>query len=476
VRGIEAQYDCQDPDFDLTSGTLTLADGTRQATVDVLIRPDDLAEIDERIEVVLTSVSGGTLIGPNSIEVFIQDDDRDGEVIEATEFGAQPNSGVDQTTAVQAGLDAAAAAGRGVLLLPPGDYEVTQLNMTPGTTLSGRGARLLRPVNSEVGTHTLSIRHFGPDNSALALIEGLRINGRRDDQGPFQEYERQDDHMMVIEGDHEEPGRALVAIQGVEASESTADAVVVGPDADVALCHIRAENIWRDAVAMHGGRSRLRLRHLEASASVGTSGIWLDGMIPGFQGDRSVFAEIEDARLNTGDVEVHVVDGSVVNFRRLSMTEPPFRIMAHDSIVEVTDSVIQVGVPNLDFESFHNNFTLAHDVRLVDSTIVSSERVGDIGERFDEDSESPEMDRQYGALTLLWTHPDVDLDNPPPGTHQLSVENCKLLLDDNIEAGDTIYGVDNPAAGGAVVIRGSVLGPGFAGWFAPNCLDCQLIE
>ena len=463
VRGIEAQDGCQKPDFREVEDTLTFSAGSDQSAISLWIGQDEVAELDERLEIVLSNVSGGTLLGPTSVQVVIEDDDRDG-IVDASDYGAVPNSGRDETAALQAGLDAARDLGRGVLVVPPGDYEVVHLDVAPGTTLSGRGARFLRPADSDVGTRTINVYHQGPDNSQATLVEGVVVDGRRDLQGPYQGYEHQDDHLIMLEGGSDEPGRVVVAVEDVHVSSGTGDGIGIGPNSDASLCHIRADNIWRDAIGLHGGRSSLKVRSFEATATEGTSGIWLDGYILGYDGNRTVDVEIEDATLDTGDVEVQVVDGSSVVMRNLSMTEPPFRVWAIDSSVEVVGSVIQIGVPS----TRHNNFTFAHDVRLTGSTIVSSERV-------DEEPESEEMDREFSTLSLRWTSPP-DFPTPLAGEHQLTLDGCQLMLGGDIEPTDTVYGIANPESGGSVVVRNSDLGSGFAGWFAPGCLDCQLLQ
>lgn len=460
IRGVEAQDDCQTPDFESFSDTVEFAQGSDQTSIDLWINDDTFAETDERLEVVLTSLGGATLTGKDSITVVIEDDDRDA-LIDATQYGVVPNTGRDESVSLQRALDAAAEAGHGVVVVPPGDYEVAAVKLHAGTTLSGRGARFLRPPDSELGSRNISVQYDGDADSAPTLVEGVSVDGRRDSQGDFQDYQRQDDHLIMLEANSQHVGMLAVAVQDVHVVSGTGDGVAVGPNTDAALCHITAHDIWRDAISLHGGRSNLKVRWFDATADLGTSGIWLDGDIPGYQESRTVSAEIEDARLNTGDIEVSVADGSRVVLRRLSMTEPPFRVRAPDSFVEVLDSVIQLGVPS----TRHNIFTFIHDVSIVDTTVVTSERL-------DELSESEEMDREFSTFSLRWT--DGDIMEPPPGEHQLTLEGCRLTLDDDIEPSDRIFGVENPGPAGRVIVRNSTLDEGFAGWFAPDCVDCTL--
>ncbi len=460
VQGIEAQDSCADPDFTAASGELLFPAGTDEASMSLWIGDDDLPELDERLAISITALSGATLSGGASVTVVIEDDDREA-LLNAADYGVVPNTTQDMTSALQEALDRTAEAGRGVLLMAPGDYEIESVRLSAGTTLSARGAHWHRPANSTLGSHALYVAYDGDIDSLSTLIEGVSIDGRRELQGEYRDYERENDHLIAVDGGAQRPGQLRVSVEGVSVSSGTGDGVAVGPDSKASLCQIQANDIWRDAISLHGGRSTLKVRGFDATASEGTSGIWLDGNIPGYDGTRSVDVEIEDARLNTGDIEMEVSDASHVVFRRLSMTEPPFRVMAPDSTVEIIDSIIQLGIPS----ERHNNFTLAHDVRFVRSTIVSSERV-------DEEAQSEEMDRTFSTFSLRWTTEDQP--EPPPGEQQLSLDSCELLLDDDIEASDTVYAVDNPNPGGAVIVHNCKLGPGFEDWFAPGCADCRI--
>src|SRR5690606_38912577 len=117
---------------------------------------------------------------------------------------------------------------------------------------------------------------------------------------------------------------------------------------------VRAHDVWRDGVSLHGGGSTLRVRGLDATASSGTTGVYLEGHTTGYEGTRHVDVEIEDARLATGDIELDIAEDSRVVMRRVTMTAPPFRLLAPDSSVRVSDSVLQLGIPT----ERHNNWTM----------------------------------------------------------------------------------------------------------------------
>jgi hypothetical protein len=308
---------------------------------------------------------------------------------------------------------------------------------------------------------TLRILHAGGPNSLPTLIEGLTVDGRRDSQGAYQGLEQENAHLVSLGSAVDQPGRLQGAVEDVTVNSGTGDGVAVGPNSDVTLCRIRGTDLWREFVSLHGGGSTLDMRDLAATASVGTSGMWLDGFIVGYQDVRTVQIEMQDVRLGTGDLEIEIVDGSRLQAERLQMDAPPFRVLAPGSTVRIADSVIQLGIPS----ERHNHFDVPHDVQFANTTIIASKIA-------DETATTPDTDVTYGAVTAHW-QPDPD-SAPVPGPHELLFSGCRFEVATNFKSTDTIYGVEEPTGEGKVVVEASTLGSGFAGWFAPACADCRL--
>src|SRR5690606_14906345 len=101
-------------------------------------RDDDLAELDERLALVLDPIDGLPQSSGAHFELSIADDDRTG-IIHASDFGVLPGRASDQSADLGRALDAAADQGRGVVVMAPGDYEIASVEVRPGTTLSARG-------------------------------------------------------------------------------------------------------------------------------------------------------------------------------------------------------------------------------------------------------------------------------------------------------------------------------------------------
>lgn len=460
---LTAQSDCQVPDFEVTAGRLVWSAGEVAAALQLWIDDDDLAETDEQLKLVFDDPTGALPSEAQEIVVEIADDDRTALIDARASFGVEPNSMLDQGKLLQNALDEAAASGRGVVVLAPGDYEVTSVALRPGTTLSGPLARLHRPARSAMDVKTLVIEHSGDLDSAPTLVEGISIDGQRALQGAYVGYERELANLVAISGDPRTRGRLRLSLEDLSLSAGTGDGIGVGTNVDGRLCHVHGQDLWRDMLSVRGGDTTLRVRDLDANASEGKSGLWFDGGTRGFSGTRHLDIELEDLRLETGDVEIDVSDASRVTIERLVMKQPPFRLAAPGSSVSISDSVIVSG-PRVPSNNYWGQF---QDIEVRNSTLRVSESA-EAGAN-PVASEAPEADRELTAVRIEWPAPNAGVE----ATGTLLFENCSFDRANDVEASDTLYAVTSRDQGPTIRVIASTLSSAFQDWFAPGCTDCR---
>ena len=457
VVGIEAQQDCQAPDFQAADGRVEWASGATDAQVRVSIGDDELAERDERFEIRLENPDEPAEASLGRVEVMIVDDDRSA-LLDAQDLGVFPGITQDQSSTLQAGLDQAAGLGRAVVTMAPGDYEISGVSLPPGTTLSGYDVRWHRPPLSAADAVSLRLEQKGTAVSAPSLVEGLTIDGRRDAQGAYRDDERYEAHLLGLQGDAVEGGVNRATFERVHLLSGTGSGLFIGPNVDATVCNLSASELWRDALTLNGGGARLRLRGLDATATQGT-GLWLGAHEPGYGDSYRIDVEAEDLQIGAGDVEIEASDSSRVSLRRLIMTQSAFRLDAPGGSVHIEDSVLVMGLRS----AFHNQWALVHDVAITRSTIISSET--------DNAGAPAEAAREFPAISV--TSRSFAPGPPTPGSGRLTLTDCRFELAPDVEADDVVYGIDNPEADATVVVTSSKLGAGFASWFAPTCAGCS---
>lgn len=453
LRDLEAQSRCRTPDFEAASGPLQWQPGSSTAELQLRVMDDDLAEIDEALEIVVQPATG---LQGGSVTVLIEDDDRSA-LLHASDFGVVPNVEAPQDVALQAALDAAHESGRGVLTLASGTYAVGSVTVPAGVTLSGRSATLRRPASAPSDTVTLNVTHLGQDDSLPTLIEGVRIDGQRDQQGVFTEKQLEDAHLIALSAAPESPGRLRASVLDTELESGTADGVFIGTNVDAELCNIQAHDLWRDAVGVLGGNTHVHLHGLVASASLGTTGLWFQGWPSGHAGSHRLELELSDILLDSGDLEIQVEGESQITIDELIMTAPPLRVEALDSSVHITNSQLNLGVPS----ERHNTWALLGEVIIENTTLIASEVI-------DETGTADEQDRSFGIVTVLW-----DFGQSSPATGKLQLRDCRFEADASIEPSDTIYAVETRGQGEHIRLQGGHLGNGVTDWFSPECSGCE---
>lgn len=455
VVGADAQSDCQQPDFEAADGSVEWAPGSIEARVRVWIGDDDLAERDERFELLLESPQQPASAPLSRVEVTVLDDDRTA-LLSAQELGVIPGAPGDQSAALQAALDRAASLERGVVVMAPGDYEISSVRLPPGTTLSAYDVHWRRPPSSAADTVSLRLQHQGATLSAASLVEGLTIDGNREQQGPYREHELQMAHLIELDGDSEQGGRARLTVERVRLTSGTGSGLFVGPSSDVTVCALYASELWRDALTLNGGATSLRVRDLDASATQGT-GLWLGARAPGYEGSYRVDVEAEDVRIAAGDVEIEAADDSSVLLRRVTMTHAPFRLDAPGGRVRIEQSVLVLGAPS----DNQNSWALPHDVEISGTTLVVSET-----------GESEEEPRALSAVSL--TPQSRALGAHANGAGHLVFDDCRFELAGDVELDDPLYALQNVDADATVEVVSGELGTGFSDWFAPACSGCRM--
>lgn len=465
---LDAQSACQAPDFLDAEGSVTFAAGEQETSLSVWIGDDALAETDERFMLSIEASEGSSALGDVAIPLVILDDDRSG-LVDAGDFGVVPGASSDQTESLQRALEAARALGRGVVVMTPGDYVIDGVRVAPGTTLSARGARFHRPALAPPERVAVLLEYQGDSDSDLTLVEGLALDGRRDEQGEYRNNELAEAHLIALHGTAASKGRLRAAIQGVELEASTGSGVFVGPQVDAALCRVQGFDLWRDLVTLRGGGSRVEAHGLEASSMDGTTGLWFDGQPAGYDASHRIEVSLVDVQLATGDLELEAYAGSHIEIERLSMARGPLRLHAPDGTVRIKDSLLHLGIPS----ASHNYWSVPHDVEVRRSTLVADETDA-------AGLEPPEADRQLSAVLVRW---ELGPEPPPnlpgllpfaPGPHRLLFDACTFQSSSAVEVTDRVHAVEAVGAGGEVVLRAPTLGETVLEPFAPECSGCAL--
>jgi len=469
---------CNTRDYSLAaSGSLVFEPGSTTATLELRHLDDDLAEIDEQLRIELTNPEGARLGKLDHHTHTISDDDRELLVDVQADFGATGDGETDDTAALQAAIDRAGLSSAAVLLLPPGVYQVTSLELPAGLSLFGYGATLRQAPRQSENAKLLRLTHAGDDDSALTLVQGLTFDGNRDAQGEFTDWQYQESDLFSLSANPARSGRAQLVAEDLSFENTGGNGLLLGPNTKSSVCQLVGNEVFTDLLKLSGGYSTLAAREIVAAGSVGTTSIAITGQAQGYDASHTVDVTLDDIALENGDLEIDVRDGSSVNARGITVNEAPFYLRAVRSSVRISDSSLVMGPPLYRF----NRIVAPYDVSFENSELTLHETI-------ERTVSEPESDRTLVLVGVTWDDVDHAFEEGEQdvlverlGRQTLRFDDCNFRVGSDVEPGDTSYVAGSVAEtadaadedANRILINGGSVDPAFDGVFAPGACNCE---
>ncbi|MBL8659194.1 MAG: hypothetical protein JNM75_05515 [Rhodospirillales bacterium] len=454
---------CSPQDFELEAGTLSFtAPGER--SIILHLHDDALQEADEEIVIALSSPHGAEL-GSNTTHTFtIVDDDRR-NIASVKDYGAIGDGVADDRAAIQTTIDRISALGGGVILFPPGEYLVSDaVHLRENLTLVGYGATTTRLPHQGKWEVTFDMTTWSQNRDTLPIVlQGLRMDGNSQNQGPYQDHELQQAHLLFlfVRG----PGRVQALIEDMTFQNGTGDGVSAATNVDLKMCHIRMHNVFRGGLTISGGHTSAYVFDFEGDGSVDATGMDIEpeGSNP------PVDLVMERIRFRNGDFDLAL--GKEGEFRQSSFTGRDivslagrFDMHTRFAKVRISDSEFHVGVEGTSIE---NRIFQPGDVVFDHVTFVATE------EPFDATKDLVEADRRLKSLSVLWNNAY----NPHLTGQRLLCRNCAFEIAANVEPSDDVYatytlGVISASDDNQVTLENPKFTGPFAGVFGAPCVAC----
>jgi hypothetical protein len=336
-------------DFEIPNEVLTFAPGQSRQTIRVASFDDDRPEADETVDLVLALEDGSQEAPGTRHRLVITDDDRTALVEVVTDFGAAGDGVTDDTVAIQGALDAAARAGRGVVVLPPREYLASRLLLPPGITVEGYGAVLKRhPPRAGYGSF-IKARYSGDTDAPPTVVRGLTLDGQAPPAGPPGQVRMGKQALLYLGADAKRPGRMPVILEDFRVRNGVSRGIEIGTNVLTTLLRSDAEDVSNGAVHLVGGNSRLEVCNLSARQSVRgrPTGLFINLREPGYrQGLRASIA-IDGVRIVGGAFSVTAPSGSEIVVNDVDVDGPLF-LRLPDSTATITRSRFRGGAFGLE--------------------------------------------------------------------------------------------------------------------------------
>lgn len=340
------------------------------------------------------------------------------------DFNAAGNGTTDDTAAIQAAVNAAHAAGGGAVHFPAGTYLVTSVNVMPGVTLEGFGARIRRPNNTP-GKFT---RMFTTQNHAWIssvdspplVFRGLVLDGNRQNQGAYLANELEHAHLIFlygIEGPTAGKGRLRVVVEDCTFLDSPADGLSAHTNVHLQLSNCTAVDCFRGGLTFTGGYTVVQISNFVGRGDTHPSGLQFETDGGGYGGSAATNVVVSGVEID-GNFDCAFGGGSTFLGTNINCRRPGFYLFAPGSQVRISNSRFAVGASN----GVSNRVVHPGDTTFTSCRFVVSET-----------GYATEEDRTLTALDVAW-----NISGTSHTGQRLRVVDCVFDADTNVEPGDTL--------------------------------------
>jgi hypothetical protein len=444
-------------DYVLVPGSLTFAPCQMQQDIEVQLLDDSLNEADEDIVLNLSNPANATL--SNSIAHQLTITDNDSAVLASvTDYGAKGDGATDDTSAIQAAVDDVYTRGGGTLLFPPGTYIVASVKVRPNITYQGYGAIIKRPnhLTDKIGKDkAMWVRTFTTDapytysgavDSKPLIIKGLTFDGSSQTQGPYHDYELEQAHLLFLNANPAYPGRLQAIVEDCKFQNGVADAISIYKNVDVKVYNCEATNVFRGGFVLTGGYSSAKVTKFTTKGEIDPTGIDIEIDGKGFGGTFQTNIEFNDLNLVNGDFDVAVSDGSTVIGNNIVSSDGPFNLYSENSKIRFTNSTFKMGAA----DTYMNRIVFPYDVVFENCDLYATRR--ETGKPY-----------SFFAIADIWWQ--LQSSTAIHKDQSLVFNNCRFLVDNNIEDEDKVYAVhsygDKSNTNNTLAINGGCISSGF---------------
>ncbi len=285
------------------------------------------------------------------------------------DFGAVADGETDDTAAIQAAIDQAVSGNGRVLHFPPGTYGVTSVDIQAGLTLVGYGATIKKMPQEPKFSRTFTTqnrKHIGAHDSQPLIIKGFTFDGSRTEQGSYEDYRLEQQHMIFLQGDPAGAGRLTAIIEDCSFRDGVADAISVYTNVAATISNCRATDVFRGGVVVTGGHSEVHINNFTAQGAVHATGIDVEVDGAGYQGSFETHITATNLRLD-GDFDVGIHDGSTFHGSNIHSVAGPFNLYARDATIRMVNSTFGVGA----LSDSSNRIVHPHDVSFSHCTFIA---------------------------------------------------------------------------------------------------------
>jgi Pectate lyase superfamily protein len=367
--------------------------GSERLLLDVVVRNDEIRELDESRKITVVRKSDKAFIA--TLTITIVDDDRK-LIVDVREMGATGNGSTDDTFAIQRAIDTVYEAGGGVVRFPIGIYLVTSVKVRAGITFLGEGGIVKRPPMQGKWVRTFNTDtdpYKGDEMSPPLVIQGMIFDGNRQAQSEYRNYELEQAHMVMLQADVTSHGQLRAYVDQTTFLDGVADGLSIYTNVNAVVTDSFARDVFRGGLVVGGGNTDVVVDGFTTKGPDLPTGIDFEIDGPGYGGSLTVRAKLSNLDIDADfDIGVGNSVGSTITVDRLTMHHGPFTSYTPNAKVLIKNSTLHFGGSDV-----FNRIVFPFDLTIANSRVVVS----------------PDSSQPFAAVDVWFGHREFE--EQPPG-------------------------------------------------------------
>lgn len=284
-----------------------------------------------------------------------------GTDVSVKDFGAVGDGVTNDSTAIQAAIDAVQTNG-GSVYFPSATYICSALEVDGGVRLYGDGnATLKRPNEDATGNKIIwALRTNVPSPAAVldtnpVIFENLIFDGNYDNQSQAGTYALGGQSLIAFKGNATNAatdyGYMVGMVSNCSFINGTSDGIDIKNDAKVTISNCNFRRCWRGGITVTGGRSIITASSCIIDGSDFNTGIDVEPLTVGSLSRQEIEVSLSDIRVD-GGLDINVRAGGHATLNNIIVDGGPYNLVCYETTAEPDSSLI---ASNCRFIAFDNN-------------------------------------------------------------------------------------------------------------------------
>ncbi len=220
-----------------------------------------------------------------------------------------------------------------------GEYIIDQLHLPPGAFVNGEDAIIKKKPYSETFSRMFTTKKFEAKIQTVTkplIIQNFLFDGNYKNQGEFDNYELEHQAMVFLSAPENSKKQLKAIVRNCRFKEGAGDAIGVFRNVDLEVYNCEAENVFRGAVTVTGGNTKVYVDSLKAYGDAYVTGVDVEVDYPGFNKNFEVDIEMRNIWVD-GDFDIAMRHGKFYGYN-INSAGPPTYIAARNGSILIENS------------------------------------------------------------------------------------------------------------------------------------------